>query len=149
MLTLGLMVALRRLSRVRARQDFFTEFAERFMRYVNGGGQDEALYVELTQRVSRMQRELGHHGIMTMYRPPYANYAFRDYDIIVNMLPQYRQAAHDDILQLSQAPQYAHARPALTSRLQAKPCRSTRGSLLANISASCFLTRKMQPTNAG
>jgi hypothetical protein len=109
LLTLGFVVALRRLSRLRARQDFLTEFTDRFMRYVNSGGKDEGLYVELTQRVSRMQRELGHHGIMAMYRPPYANYAFRDYQIIVNMLPQYRQAAHDEILQRNQALQYADA----------------------------------------
>ena len=70
LLTLGFVVALRRVSRARGRQDFLTEFADRFIRYVNGGGKDEALYVELTQRVSRMQRELGHHGIMAMYPSP-------------------------------------------------------------------------------
>ncbi len=86
-----------------------TEFADLFMRYVNGGGQDEALYVELTKRISRMQRELGHHGVMAMYQPPFANYAFRDYQIIVNMLPEYRRAAKDEILRRNQAPQYADA----------------------------------------
>jgi hypothetical protein len=109
LLALGFVVAIRRLLLILKRHEFLTEFADRFMRYVNGGGQDEALYVELTQRVSRMQRELGHHGVMAMYRPPFANYAFRDYQILVNMLPEYRQAANDPILQRNQAPQYADA----------------------------------------
>lgn len=109
LLGLGFFATLRRLSRIVERQEFLGEFAGRFVRYVNGGAQDEALYVELTQRVNRMQRELGHHGIMAMYQPPFASYAFRDYQIIVNMLPQYRQAANDEILRRSQAPQYADA----------------------------------------
>lgn len=85
------------------------DFASRFMRYVDGGGHDEHIYVELTERVNRMQRELGSHGVMAMYRPPFANYALRDYQILVNMLPEYRQAANNDVLQRSQAPQFAAA----------------------------------------
>jgi hypothetical protein len=106
---LGLVLIRRRLGRVLERQEFLHEFAERFGRYVAGGGQDEAVYIELTERVGRMQRELGPHGVMAMYRPPFAQFAFRDYQIVVNMLPDYRQAANDWVLQRSQAPQYAAA----------------------------------------
>ena len=108
-LALGLVVTIRRLSRVHERQDFLKDFADRFTRYASGGGKDEALYAELTQRVNRMQRDLGSHGTMAMYRPPFATYAFRDYQVLVNMLPEYRQAANDFILQRNQAPQYADA----------------------------------------
>jgi hypothetical protein len=53
-----------------------------------------------------MQREIGPSGVMAMYRPPHMNYAFSDYQVIVNMLPDYRQAARDWALQ-GLAPQYA------------------------------------------
>jgi hypothetical protein len=56
-----------------------------------------------------MQRELGGHGIMAMFKPPFANVEYRDYQVVVNMLPEYRQAAGDFILQRNQAPQYASA----------------------------------------
>jgi hypothetical protein len=95
--------------RVLQREEYLTEFADDLMRYVNGGGQEEVLYVELTQRVGRMQRELGQHGVIAMYRPPFANFAYRNYHILVNMLPEYRQSANDDVLRRNQAPQYADA----------------------------------------
>ncbi len=103
----GVVVSLRRVSHVAERQDFLNEFAEKFMRFVGGGGLDETLYIELTQRVSRMQREVGDHGVMALYRPPFASYGLRNYQILVNMLPEYRGAANDPILQRSQARQYA------------------------------------------
>lgn len=109
LLGVGFMVTRRRLSRVLERGEVLTEFTDRFIRYVRGGGQDDALYVELTQRVNRIQREVGSHGIMAIYRPPFSSVGFRDYQILVNMLPEYRQAANDLILQRNQAPQYADA----------------------------------------
>ncbi len=103
----GFVITRRRVSRVKDRQEFLEEFASRFMRYVSGGGSDEALYTELTQRVNRMQREVGRVGVMALYQPPFASYGFRDYQILLNMLPEYRRAANDAILQRSQAPQFA------------------------------------------
>jgi hypothetical protein len=102
----GLVITRRRLTTIRDRRVFLGEFADRFMRYVGSAGQDEAVYVELTQRVVRMQRELGGHGVMGMYRPPFANYAVHDYPILLNMLPEYRTAANDWALK-SQANQYS------------------------------------------
>lgn len=43
---------------------------------------------------------------MAMYRPPFAGYAIRDYSVLMNMLPEYRQAANQWALR-SQAAMYA------------------------------------------
>jgi hypothetical protein len=55
-----------------------------------------------------MQREMGPYGIMAVYRPPFANYAFNNYPILANLLPEYRRAAVSWRIQ-SQAEDYARA----------------------------------------
>jgi hypothetical protein len=89
----GLVISCRRLRAILARKSFLHDFAERFSRYLQSHGQDDTLYVELTQRVGRMQMELGPHGIMAMYRPPFANYAYTNFQVLINLLPEFRQAA--------------------------------------------------------
>jgi hypothetical protein len=90
------------------RKAFLREFMSLFGRYFQSNGQDEALYVELTQRLSRMQRQIGGHGILYMFRPPFANFAYRDFPILLNLLPEYRTSANDWALR-SQASHYASA----------------------------------------
>jgi hypothetical protein len=108
-LLLGLVTTLWRLSRIIERANFLNEFTTKFGRYVHSQGEDESLYVELTGLATRMQRELGAYGIMAMYRPPFAGFAYRNYPVILNMLPEYRETSGDPILQRNQAPQYASA----------------------------------------
>jgi hypothetical protein len=61
------------------------------------------------QRVTRMQREIGSHGVAAVYRPPFANYIVRDFDMLTNFLPLYRQSTQDWVLR-NQAAQYADPR---------------------------------------
>jgi len=105
---LGFFLVRRRLLHVLERRAFLHEFADRFARYVESGGRNDVLYAELTERVGRMQRELGGYGVMASYRPPFANYAHRNYQVVINMLPEYRQAATQWRME-SQAAQYASA----------------------------------------
>jgi len=86
---------------------FLAEFADRFSRYVQSGGQDDSLYVELTQRIVRMQREVGSHGVVAHYRPPFASVSYNSYPVLLNMLPEYQRSANDWALR-SQAVQYAN-----------------------------------------
>lgn len=60
---------------------------------------DNEKYVWLTQNVSKIQRELGFNGVVYNYHPPYANYIYPEYQLLVNTLPQIRvgQAYNQDI----------------------------------------------------
>jgi hypothetical protein len=96
-----------RLGSIHERMAFLAEFADRFSRYVQSGGQDDSLYVELTQRIVRMQREVGNHGVVAHYRPPFASVSYNSYPVLLNMLPEYQRSANDWALR-SQAVQYAN-----------------------------------------
>jgi hypothetical protein len=96
LLLVGFEVTRRRLGAILERKSFLCQVHRSFRALRTGGGaQDESLYVELTERVVRMQREIGGHGVMALFRPPFANYAYRDYPLLVNMLPDYRRSAND------------------------------------------------------
>ena len=88
------------------RQVFLSEFVQLFAKYVQSNAQDEATYVELVRRVTRMQAEIGGHGMMALFRPAFANFAYKNYAILPNMLPDYRRYAADWALR-GQADQYA------------------------------------------
>jgi hypothetical protein len=105
-LAIGFIGLRRTLLVVRERKAYLHEFSRLFGEYVKSGAQDERIYVELTQRVMRMQGEMGALGMMSMFRPAFANFAYRNYAILPNMLPDYRQYANDWALR-SQAVQYA------------------------------------------
>jgi hypothetical protein len=49
-----------------------------------------------------MQTQLGISGICASYRPPYANFQYSNYPIILNMLPELRNALNDSVLSNSQ-----------------------------------------------
>jgi len=55
-----------------------------------------------------MQNDMGSQGILSNYRPPYQNFMFKNYPIILNMIPELR-AAFDDILLSKLAGQYSSA----------------------------------------
>jgi hypothetical protein len=105
-LATGYVTLRRALAAVKERQQFLADFSVLFGKYVQSNAQDESTHVELMRRVTRMQREMGHHGVMAMFRPPFAGVAYRNYEILPNMLPEYRTNASDWVLH-SQASQYA------------------------------------------
>jgi hypothetical protein len=84
------------------------EFLERLSRYVQSEGRDGEAYGWMTERSIRMQRELGAAGVFAAYRPPFANFQYTNYPILLNMLPDLRNALDDEILGRGQvARQYA------------------------------------------
>jgi hypothetical protein len=95
---IGFVRLVRRRSRVQSRISFASEFSERFVRYANSGASDEQLYIELTSRVSRMQREMGSYGVLGAYKPPGGAYMIKNYPLLLNALPEMRQYGTDGFL---------------------------------------------------
>jgi hypothetical protein len=109
LLIVGLATILRGRAALSKRHDFALEFADRLRQYVESEGRDSASYGWLVHRSNRIQTEMGTVGVYGAYRPPFANFQYRDYPIVLNMLPDLRNAYGDPILSRSQAGQYANA----------------------------------------
>ena len=75
-----------------SKRQFAHEFLSSLVRYVKSQGADYEAYAWLVQRLPRMQTHLGILGIAASYRPPFANYAFSNYQIVVNTLPELRRS---------------------------------------------------------
>lgn len=81
---------------------FCEEYAHKFSEFcsaVGKGNFDSDGYIWLTSNVGKIQDELGSDGIVYHYRPPFANYVYTRYQLLVNTLPQIRtgQADRDTI----------------------------------------------------
>ena len=66
--------------------------------YVQSRGNDSQAYAWLIRNSNKMQMHLGANGIYAAYRPPHANFQYANYPIILNMLPDLRNALEDTIL---------------------------------------------------
>lgn len=102
---LGWWKARRIAATVRERADFAHSFRELLLEYLSSGGRDHIAYARLIERSPRMQRELGSAGTMS-YRPAATNYIVHNYQIVLNMLPEYHREMHDDFLSTTQSPRY-------------------------------------------
>lgn len=71
---------------------FADEFLLKVEEYVQSKGEDILSYEWLITNSSQMQSALGIMGIAEQYKPPFANYMIPNYAIIVNTLPELRQA---------------------------------------------------------
>jgi len=65
---------------------FADEFLKKFWQYWNSRGEDAEAYAWLTYNSVRMQRQLGNLGIIATYKPPGVQYAFKNYQVVVNMI---------------------------------------------------------------
>lgn len=95
---LGLLRILKEKKRISDCSALAVNFMEHLMAYVRSGGSDLNSYAWLMHRSNKMQMQLGYSGVYASYRPPYANYRYSDYPIILNMLPDLRHALDDSIL---------------------------------------------------
>lgn len=89
-LVLGLARMLRRLWRTSGDYMFANEFRDNFISYCNSQGEYHARFDWLMRHSNRMQTDMGTYGIYGSYKPPFANYAYTNYPIILNMLPELR-----------------------------------------------------------
>lgn len=97
-MALGLAQMIRSLVRKQARLDFALEYRNKFIAYGNSQGTDRETYQWLTLRAQRMQADLGHTGIYASFRPPFEQVVYKDFPIILNMLPRIRQMMDDNKL---------------------------------------------------
>lgn len=91
------------------RHELAMEFLERLKRYYESAGSDLESYSWLLQRSNRMQLQMGSNGVFD-YRPPFESYIIRNYQLIVNMLPELRKELdrHDPLTHRPLAAQYAN-----------------------------------------
>jgi hypothetical protein len=105
---LGLLRLVRSKLRLSEEMAFAAEFMQKLKAYVESNGSDTESYGWLTHRSNKMQQKMGYHGVYASYRPPYANFQYPNYPIILNMLPELRKTFEDDVLRRSDLPhQYA------------------------------------------
>lgn len=101
---IGLVRIIRKLTRLSKAEDFAREFTEQLGIYCSSAGTDVEKYVWLIHRSNKMQNQLGSGGIVAAYRPPFANYQYKNYPIILNILPELRRAFNDDLLSRGDLP---------------------------------------------
>lgn len=71
---------------------FSEEFLGKFDKFIQSKGMDDFSYEWLLRNSGRMQKKLGLIGIAVQYKPPFANYYYTNYQIIINTLPLLRQS---------------------------------------------------------
>jgi hypothetical protein len=69
-------------------KDRIIEFNRKLAEYVQGGGRDAGIYQWLTFHSVKIQNDLGPHGYVTHFRPPFANYVVPYWAIVLNALPE-------------------------------------------------------------
>jgi hypothetical protein len=107
-LSLGFARIIREKSRVSGKISFSEDFIDKLKVNFESNGRDNESYVWLTHRSSKMQNQMGAYGIYASYKPPYANFQYQNYPIILNMLPDLRKALQDRVLSRGDlAQQYA------------------------------------------
>lgn len=107
---LGLIKLLRRRKRLSEESTFAIECIQKLRTYIDSRGDNYESYNWLIHRSNKLQTQLGTAGIYATYRPPYANFQYSNYPVILNMLPELRSALIDPILANSQLIfQYANA----------------------------------------
>ncbi len=74
--------------------NFSEEFLNNLNNYFQCKGNDNISYDWLLQNSGRIQKKLGLIGIAAHYKPPFANYTYSNYQIIINTLPSLRQSIH-------------------------------------------------------
>src|SRR5690606_4259972 len=79
---------------VQKRIDDVQEFLAKFTAWCNGEGEDQEAYVWLQRRVNDIQGAVGVTGVIS-YRPPFANYMFTNYQLLLNELPDIRRQFSD------------------------------------------------------
>lgn len=102
LLLLGLLRLLRERRGLLERGQFAHDFLARFVAFAESSGRDNASYIWVMQHVERMQRDLGHIGLVG-YQPPFREYMHLNYPIVLNTASEMRSGiAHPRDIQACQ-----------------------------------------------
>jgi len=99
-LILGLIKLLNKKSDYSESSNFSKEFINQLQKYLKSGGKDLETYTWLIHRSPKMQNEMDSDGILNVYRPPFRNIVFNNYQIIVNMIPELKVEFESEMNQL-------------------------------------------------
>lgn len=92
-MAVGIMTLFRRRAALKDNMAFATEFRQRFIDYAGSKGADRDSYHWMTMNSNKMQRHMGHAGVLTtFYDPPFS---YTNYLVILNMLPRIRREFDD------------------------------------------------------
>lgn len=89
--------------RIRFVDDYYEQYTK-FIESIEARQPDQVIYTWLIQNVDKIQSLLGNIGVLAAYIPAFAPYIYKNYDIILNVLPRIaRNTAHqDDIMMVSE-----------------------------------------------
>ena len=104
---IGFYQIIKRIKSFNEKYTFAIEYLDALKSYLESNGQDIQSYSWLINRSNKMQNQMGSQGILGFYHPPYQNFAIPNYPLILNMLPDLRNALCDSYLSSSLAGQYS------------------------------------------
>jgi|CXWL01.1.fsa_nt_gi hypothetical protein len=95
LLIIGLVQILRDIKFIQKKMEFAHEFHTKLGEYLKSQGKGFQTYSWLIQKSPKLQREMGFHGILASYSPPFSNYTINNYPIILNFIPEIRKEFDD------------------------------------------------------
>lgn len=103
LLTIGICRILFRINKLSRKLEFTENYLKKFqtftMQLFKNNAFENGLYIWLTENVNKMQSLLGSNGILHNYKPPFANYVYSDYQVLVNTLSEIRRkTVHQDMI---------------------------------------------------
>ncbi len=98
---IGWLQLIYKLRRVNQKEKYALEYLNKFKKYVESQGKDNEAYGWMIYESVKMQRQLGILGIMLNYKPPGANYMHKNYQVLINMLPELHRTFNSDLLVIS------------------------------------------------
>jgi len=98
---IGWLQLIYKLRRVNHKERYALEYLNKFKKYVESQGKDNDAYSWMIYESVKMQGQLGILGIMLNYKPPGANYMHRNYQVLLNMLPELHRTFNSDLLVIS------------------------------------------------
>lgn len=105
----GFASLVRKRVRVTENMEFANEFMAKLRQFVESSGSQSDAYGWLIHRSNKMQEQLGSDGVFAKYRPPFANFQFQNFPIVLNLLPELQRSLTDQLPSGDLANQYAMA----------------------------------------
>ncbi len=108
---LGFVTMIRQQSRRKQQLAFAIQYRNKFIEYANSRGADTESYRWLTLKANQIQSDMGDTGVYAGFRPPFENVIYKNYPIVLNMVPRIRQMMDDNGMHIwdSQISAYVNA----------------------------------------
>lgn len=81
-------------------KNFSEEYIRKFQKYIESNGRDLNVYTWLITKSVKMQNYMGELGVLSVFSPPLRQVSYRNYQIIVNMIPYIKEEYDSKINQI-------------------------------------------------